>query len=588
MLGAMAYLTVREPGRVALTFDLGEDSVLGREPGSSIVVSNTLVSRRHLRIVRVEGGWELADLGSSRGTFVNGERIAAPRRLRDLDQVQAGNVILVFHDQGTPEAQVEFHATTRGDTPRGGDDEARRLRLFYDVARAIAALGDLDALIASLLDGVLEVLACERGLVGLTDRNGALRRRVARGGDELVLSGRLLAALRERKESAIVGGGPGGEPPAIAAPLLDAGRPIGFIYVAGDARRGGFTVGELEFLNALAFLTASAIEQASQQRRLADVAEALREDRPVGAIVGESEAIVRLRARLRRMGPSESAVLVRGESGTGKELVARSLHALSRRADRPFVAVNCAAIPESLIESELFGHEQGSFTGAVKGRRGKFALADGGTLFLDEVADLSAAAQAKVLRAIEIGEIHPVGAEEAVEIDVRVVSATHKDLEAEIAAGRFRRDLYYRLNVVELVVPPLRDRGEDVVLLAESFLERAAAELGRRGMVMDADAVALLRRYHWPGNVRQLANEVERAILLADGDQIDFEDLRERTADAAGGPAPPLSMRAVERAAIARVLESCGGNVVAAARTLGMARATLYRKLKRYGLKGEP
>jgi Nif-specific regulatory protein len=585
----MASLIVREPGRVTFTFDLRAEAVLGREPGNALVVTNTHVSRRHLRIAPVsdggDGGWVVEDLGSSHGTFVNSERVTS-QRLRDGDQVQAGKVILVYKEQVAPEPATTFHATTHGDPTPGGTVDDRRLQLFYSAARAIAALGDPEALMAALLDGLLEVLSCRRGLVCLTDRNGALRSRVTRGGDDLVVSGRVLTSMLEGKIGALIGPGADGAPAAVAAPLLDGGRAIGFIYVAGEVRRGPFTTGDLELLSALAHLTASALEQASRQRRLTDLAEALRDERPLSSILGTSEVIERLRQRLARVAPSASTVLIRGESGTGKELVARTLHTLSPRAAQPFVAVNCAAIPDSLIESELFGHEKGAFTGAVKTRRGKLALAHGGTLFLDEVADLSSSAQAKVLRAIENREIQPVGAEETVEIDVRIVSATHKDLEAEIAAGRFRADLYYRLNVVELTVPPLRERGDDIVLLAQAFLTRSAEALGRRGVTFDADALPLLRRYRWPGNVRQLANEIERALLFADGAEVDLDDLRQRVDEAGEGPAPPSSLRSAERAAIERAIAASGGNVVTAARSLGLSRATLYRKLKHYGLKG--
>jgi Nif-specific regulatory protein len=285
-------------------------------------------------------------------------------------------------------------------------------------------------------------------------------------------------------------------------------------------------------------------------------------------------------------------VLIRGESGTGKELVARALHALSPRADEPFVAVNCAAIPDTLIESELFGHTRGAFTSAARERRGKFALAHRGTLFLDEIGDLSLAAQAKLLRAIEEGEIHPVGAEQPVMVDVRLLSATHRPLEEEIAVGRFRSDLYYRLNVVEISVPPLRQRGDDVLLLAERFLARAAKRMGAEIEGFAPRARETLRSYQWPGNVRQLANEVERALLLADGPLVDVDDLRSRLDIQVGDlrrapalpPGPAPSMEEAERQAVVRALDESSGNIQAAAKILGISRATLYRRIVRYRL----
>src|SRR5262249_52517918 len=246
-----------------------------------------------------------------------------------------------------------------------------------------------------------------------------------------------------------------------------------------------------------------------REGRLRRVAEALRE--PAVELVGASEAMAGLRARLERYAAApDTAVLIRGESGTGKGLVARQIHARSSRADGPFVAVNCAAIPDTLIESELFGHEKGAFTGAARAMRGKFALAHGGTLFLDEVGDLSAGAQAKVLRAIEEREIQPLGTEEPTAVDVRVLSATHKKLEGGPPAAPLRPALFPRPAAPELTMPPLRARGGDALPLAEAFLARAAARMGRSTAGFTAEARALLVRYGWPGNVRQLANEVER------------------------------------------------------------------------------
>src|SRR5262249_3619746 len=294
----------------------------------------------------------------------------------------------------------------------------------------------------------LDVLDAPTGVVGLIDRPGGGARRIARSrgptkADELVLSEKVLDAMLARRESAIWRT-PGGS--AMGAPLLVAGRAIGFIALA---RQRTLATSELDFLTALAHVTAAAVEQAGEQRRLTRVAEALRDERAPVEMIGDSEPMRRLKARVEKYAASSASVLIRGESGTGKELVARTLHALSPRAEQPFGAVHRAAIPDTLIESELFGHEKGAFTGAMKRRRGKFALAHQGTLFLDEVGDLSPAAQAKVLRAIEEGEIQPVGAEDAQAVDVRVVSATHRPLEEDIATGRFRADLFYRLNVAE-------------------------------------------------------------------------------------------------------------------------------------------
>jgi len=369
---------------------------------------------------------------------------------------------------------------------------------------------------------------------------------------------------------------------AVGAPLLLPGRVLGLVYVMRWSPAPPFDGDDRMFLCLAGHLVATALAQAQREGTLARAVEAARGPAQAPPLLGDSEPMRALRDRIERFAASDAAILIRGESGSGKELVARALHARSPRADGPFVAVNCAAIPESLIESELFGHDRGAFTGAGKAVRGKFALADGGTLFLDEVGDLGAAAQAKVLRAIEEGEVTPIGSEETLEVDVRVVSATHKLLEEEIAVGRFRSDLYYRLAVAEIAVPPLGARGNDVVVLAGAFLARAARRLGREVRGFTPDALATLPRQAWPGNVRQLANEIERALLLEDGEWIGLDDLRARTA--AGEEGPPRSLGEHERQLVQRALADAGGNVRAAAKALEISRNTLYRKLKKYGI----
>src|SRR5438477_1416022 len=243
-------------------------------------------------------------------------------------------------------------------------------------------------------------------------------------------------------------------------------------------------------------------------------------------LIGESDPMKKLEQQMRSAAPSHSRVLITGENGSGKEIVARTLHRLSTRADMPFVDVNCAAIPEELIESELFGHRKGAFTGAIDDRKGKFELADGGTLFLDEIGDMSLKTQAKVLRVLQEQTFQRVGGQQTIKVDVRVIAATNKNLELEIANGNFRDDLFYRLNVIPIDVPPLRARGNDVVLLAEYFLRRFAAETGSPRKKLSSGAASKLRAYHWPGNVRELRNVVERRAILLDNETIEAEDVQ--------------------------------------------------------------
>jgi two-component system nitrogen regulation response regulator NtrX len=308
-------------------------------------------------------------------------------------------------------------------------------------------------------------------------------------------------------------------------------------------------------------------------------------------IVGRSAAVRKLLDEIRLAGPSPARVLIQGENGTGKELVARALHAASPRRERPFVPVNCSAIPDELVESELFGHEKGAFTGATQSRRGRFEEADGGTLFLDEVADLSPRAQTKLLRVLEAGELTRVGGSRPIAIDVRVVAATNRDLAAAIASEVFREDLYFRLAVIPITVPPLRDRSEDVPLLVEHFAARLAKEMGRRSQTFAPEALERLRRYAFPGNVRELRNVVERLIIMNPGVPIDAERVAAvlpRTESAAAEPRRLSEVvRDFERRQIEAALAAEGGSMTRAAARLGLERSHLYKKMKQLGWKAE-
>jgi DNA-binding NtrC family response regulator len=344
------------------------------------------------------------------------------------------------------------------------------------------------------------------------------------------------------------------------------------------------------------------VRNALSRRTLEEKVQALsaKERRFADEMVGDSPAMRKLREEIAKVAPTSGRVLVLGESGTGKELVAAEIHRLSKRAAGPFVKVNCAAIPAELIESELFGHERGSFSGAAARRRGQFEVAHGGTLFLDEIGDMSLSAQAKVLRALQTGEITRVGSERALGVDVRVVAATNKDLEAEVREGTFREDLFFRLNVVPLVSPPLRDRLEDVPLLAERFVQLACRENGVRPKPVDPAVYERLRAYRWPGNVRELRNLCERMVIMS-GDRIGLADVPEtvgpRAAPAAAaaaagqadlsryGEVPLKELRdLVERDYILKKLEEHEWNITQAAQALGVERTNLHKKIKQHGL----
>lgn len=305
-------------------------------------------------------------------------------------------------------------------------------------------------------------------------------------------------------------------------------------------------------------------------------------------ILGSSPALRRVLADLELAAGTDATVLILGESGTGKELAARAIHLNSRRRNGPFVVVNCGAIPENLIESELFGHKKGSFTGATEDRKGKFETASGGTLFLDEVAELPLSTQPRLLRALQEGEVDKIGAQRPVQVDVRVIAATNRELEETVAEGAFRDDLYYRLNVIPLAMPPLRERRQDIPLLVEHFLVKHARRHGRPLPRLEPEALDRLERYEWPGNVRELENVVEQAVVLCRGDTVEVGDLPEEiTGDR--GPQDVLripvgnTLADAERELILETLRKAGGNKTQAAKMLGIGVRTLYRKLEEYG-----
>jgi DNA-binding NtrC family response regulator len=301
-------------------------------------------------------------------------------------------------------------------------------------------------------------------------------------------------------------------------------------------------------------------------------------------LIAESPAIQPVLRLMERVGPSDANVLILGEHGTGKEVVARWLHASSPRAERPMVAVNLGGIPDGLFESELFGHVRGAFTDAKTDRIGRFELADGGTLFLDEIANLPLPQQAKLLRVLETGEYERVGASRARRADVRVVSATNADIQAEVKSGRFREDLLFRLNTVEIRLPPLRERRTDVPLLAAHFLSRYATRYRKAVKEFAPDAMALLLRHSWPGNVRELDHAVERAVLMAEGGPVQARDLGLGGSADGAGALDQMSLEDVERVLIQKALTRAEGNVSEAAKALGLSRSALYRRLKRHGL----
>jgi Nif-specific regulatory protein len=381
----------------------------------------------------------------------------------------------------------------------------------------------------------------------------------------------------------------------MCVPLRSRGRVVGAVYL--DSRRQGklFTQDDLRFVEAFADHAALALENARRReelelenRRLKAVAG---ERSSYGKIVGRSPAMQRVFDLLERIANSDVTIMIQGESGTGKELVARALHFHGPRKDKAFLSENCAAIPETLLESELFGHVKGAFTGADRDRAGVFEQTHGGTLFLDEVGDMSPGMQARLLRVLQDGELRRVGGDHTIKVDVRLITATNKDLQVEVAAGRFREDLYYRLAVVPVHLPPLRERVGDVPFLARHLLEQAAAARNRPSPRIEAAVLDAMEKYPWPGNVRQLENLLRRIALLAGDGPIDRSviesdpELARMFLGRQIETGPLLSLDKTEQEQIRRALEAAAGNRDRAARLLGISRATIYRKMREYRLR---
>jgi Nif-specific regulatory protein len=584
---AMPRLVVHEPGGIATAVDVDADVQIGRDAGMAVVLGDSKVSRHHATITREGDGWVVIDAESRHGTFCNGDRIER-RLLRDGDQLQIGGTVLRFEQADNPSA-VALHLAHTEQPVR--DD---RLAVFYQLAEATSAIDDPEAALRRALAAIVAVLGCDRGVIALGESPATLRRAAEVSARDLVIGRVVIEAAMVRSEAVLLGTAEisshtldrQGVRSAMVAPLRLRERTLGLVYVDDRGRADRFAQPDLELLVAVARLAAVIVDVSARYERAVALVEVARAERVAPELIGRCEPIQQLRREVERFAPTELPIHLTGESGVGKELVARALHATSPRAAGSFVAVNCAAMPDSLLESELFGHVRGAFTGADKPRRGKLALADRGTLFLDEVADLSAAAQAKLLRVLEDGEVTPVGSEHATRVDLRVVSASHKDLRRAVDDGRFRQDLYYRLAGAEIAIPPLRERGADVIELAETFLKHVRA---RRPAprALSAEAVAAITAYPWPGNVRELRHAVERACAIATGDTIEAADFNLRTTST---PAPSrgslasqfAALDATERRLVEEAMAQAAGNVSEAARLLGITRIMMKRRIDRF------
>ncbi len=612
----MGSLLLLQDGEPKTRFTLSGDIVIGRSSECEIQVMDPGLSRKHARIREREGAYRIEDLGSHNGTFVAGDPVRDERRLADGDDIQLGTVRFIFnpslevlYDRGSgrtvcllDEPGEAAPAVERLQKGFRLPDAAALLDIF-DITCDVAATLDVGRLLPALLDRLMAHFSADRGFILTREPSGALIPRA-------VVSDRGTAAVsRSLVERAFASRGPllfhnalenvsfvGSRSvvehrlrSVMLTPLFSGDRPIGVVQLDSHAPEA-FTQETLARLALLAKPAALSIGNALKYENEVRKNAVGGRRRGGPEIVTRDAAMTALLETAERAAASPARVLVTGESGTGKELVARMIHDRSPRADRPFVAINCGAILETVLESELFGHEKGAFTGAVKKHKGCFELADGGTLFLDEVAELAPSTQVKLLRALQEGTFTPVGGERPVSVDVRVIAATNQNLRQLVDEKRFREDLYFRLNVIHLEIPPLRARGEDVSSLMRFFLERFARSMSRPVPGLSPQAEKALRRYPWPGNVRELQNAAERLVVLFGGGEIQAADLPAEVAAPEPGALPASqgtlkdALARTELELIARALRETRGKKAAACRLLGISRPTLDKKIVEYNI----
>ena len=607
-----ARLWIREaPGRLReerLDPAAGDEGiVIGRDAAADIVLDDSAVSRFHARLVLRDEGWTVIDLGSSNRTFVNGDPIRE-MSLSAGDHVGIGDCELQFVDEvERPEesaSQTQVLARLKSETHAAGELRAAGvLTALHHLGKRLSGRPVDAGLAEEAVEILVEKLDADRGALLLLDGDQLLCRAARSRGEQalrgFVLSQTIYREVMQSREAILSEDTSSDERFAerrsivgeeirsvIAAPVPLSGGIGGILYLDRlQGRQGAFQTEDLyggavaaQFIGAL--LQAGAAVGGLEKER-ETLVRTLIDTHP---IIGQSAAIERVREFIRRAAPTESTVLIRGDTGTGKELVARALHYQSNRRGAPFAALNCAAIPESLVESELFGHEKGAFTGADHRKAGRFEAANGGTVFLDEIGELPLGCQGKLLRLLEERRFERVGGTISVEVDVRIVAATNRDLAAEVKEGRFREDLYYRLNVLEVIVPPLRERDGDLELLIDHFLDHFSQRVGTGRKRLSAAARSRLLAHPWPGNVRQLRNAIESAVVLARGDEIAAEDLSLPSVDGEpperGERWTPCSIQDLERVHIRRMLDHVGWNKSKAAELLGIERSTLYARLR--------
>jgi Nif-specific regulatory protein len=608
-----AFLTLMSGNRAGTNYplDVNRKTLIGRGSDCHITLPDPICSRVHATLTREADGWVLRDCDSRNGTSVNGQKIDEATVV-DGTTLRIGSTEFHFHESEEP-------PTAKGDDPQGlqtivqdlpiavqesheealaglpSVEQVKELMLLYQLCIKLLGCGDPNRVVEIALDLLRKRTgASVVGFLSVNDE-GALTPKLVipqSAAGRVTLNQSLTELVSQQGHAVWVAKQKSGQDAksldhfadAVCAPLVrrtveGERTTLGAIHVYLE--NGRFRQSDFDFIISVANLVAIALVHARELTTLQSDYQRLVEESPgYDELVGESAVMRELKSKITKVAKAPGCVLVRGESGAGKELVARAIHHGSPRADRPMVSVNCAAIPADIMESQLFGHKAGSFTGADRDHVGYFQQADLGTLFLDEVGELTLEGQAKLLRILEGHPFLPVGATDEVSVDVRVIAATNQDLQKYVRDKRFREDLYYRLSVFELHLPPLRDRDIDIAHLVDFFLDQYRRLHGRPNVSLSDTARAKLLAYRWPGNVRQLRNVLDSAVVLAEDNTIKPSDLALR--DSGSSDLDTLNIAEWERKLIVEALSRTGGNVPESAKLLGIGRATLYRKIEQY------
>jgi Nif-specific regulatory protein len=587
---------------------------VGRSPSCDIALSDASVSRQHCEIVSAGGRSILRDLGSHNRTRVNGQ-IITEYELQEGDSIEIGRSTLVFtstpisegpRDSATMVLRSEDAIYAGGAS--AAPPAAEHFRVLLEAGRLTSSEISLDSFARRLMELVARSIPSESAAVilGAPEQEAeswrryewtrpgtaplefpasivrrVMRERVSLWCNDVFGQGGLVAteSILQAQLSAVMG-----------VPLIVCENLLGVLSLASRQSGARFTEADLQLLTGIAAMTAGGIRNLDQMEALQEENRRLEETvERESNLVGAGDAIRAVHSFVAKVAPSDATVLITGESGTGKELVARAIHRNSPRAGRPFIAINCATLSESLLESEMFGHEKGSFTGAIAQKRGKLEEAHTGTVFLDEIGEMNAALQARLLRVLQEREFERVGGTRPIKVDVRIVAATNRDLPAMVKAGTFRADLYYRINVVSVHLPPLRLRRDDIPALARHFIIKHARHAGRKVTGIATDAMALLKRYDWPGNVRELENVMERALVLGSTETVLRDDLPEALLEAGAGAGVSGDfherVNEAKRAIVMSAVEEAGGSYTEAARTLGIHANNLHRLIRNLGLR---